>query len=132
MSAALVRPMREDDLAALADITATSYYEVDVRTYQRAWPDPVRRPPARNGAWIARTHRTTAADSFSTACASSASSLGGRPPPFPPIATSTSARRACAAASARRCSTMLSTSGRTSISARFASSGVKVRGDTPV
>jgi GNAT superfamily N-acetyltransferase len=47
--------MREDDLEAFADITATSYFEVDARTFQRAWPDPVRRPPARNGAWIART-----------------------------------------------------------------------------
>ena len=55
MTTAVVRPMREADLEAFADITATSYYEVDTRTYQRAWPDPVRRPAARNGAWINRT-----------------------------------------------------------------------------
>ncbi|SFA96158.1 Acetyltransferase (GNAT) domain-containing protein [Nocardioides alpinus] len=54
MTAALVRPMREGDLAAFGEITATSYYEVDARTYQRAWPDPVRRPPGRNGAWLNR------------------------------------------------------------------------------
>ncbi|WP_374456546.1 GNAT family N-acetyltransferase [Nocardioides sp.] len=62
MTAALVRPLREDDLEALADITATSYYDVDTRTYQRAWPDPVRRPPARNGAWIARTRAALRTD----------------------------------------------------------------------
>ena len=62
MSGVLIRPLREDDLAALADITATSYYEVDARTYQRAWPDPVRRPPARNGAWIARTRAALTTD----------------------------------------------------------------------
>jgi len=58
----LIRPAREDDLAALADITATSYHEVDVRTYQRSWPDPVRRPPARNGHWIERTRHALTTD----------------------------------------------------------------------
>lgn len=62
MTAAVVRPMREGDLEAFADITATSYYEVDARTYQRAWPDPVRRPPARNGAWVARTRAALRTD----------------------------------------------------------------------
>jgi GNAT superfamily N-acetyltransferase len=58
----LVRPLREEDLAALADLTAASYYEVDARTYQRAWPDPVRRPAARNEAWIARTRAALRTD----------------------------------------------------------------------
>ncbi len=62
MTAALVRPMREDDLEAFGDITATSYHEVDIRTYQRAWPDPVRRPPDRNGAWIARARAALTTD----------------------------------------------------------------------
>ncbi|HEY0643066.1 MAG TPA: GNAT family N-acetyltransferase [Nocardioides sp.] len=62
MTEAVVRPMREGDLEALADITATSYHEVDARTYQRAWPDPVRRPPARNGAWIDRTRAALRTD----------------------------------------------------------------------
>ncbi|WP_200948142.1 GNAT family N-acetyltransferase [Nocardioides sp. Soil774] len=62
MTAPVVRPMREDDLEAFADITATSYYEVDARTFQRAWPDPVRRPPARNGAWISRTRAALRTD----------------------------------------------------------------------
>ena len=58
MTAPVIRPMREEDLEPFADITATSYYEVDARTYQRSWPDPIRRPPGRNGAWI---HRSRAA-----------------------------------------------------------------------
>jgi GNAT superfamily N-acetyltransferase len=54
--------MREADLEAFGEITATSYYEVDARTYQRAWPDPVRRPPGRTGAWIERTRAALATD----------------------------------------------------------------------
>ena len=54
--------MREDDLEAFAEITATSYHEVDARTYQRAWPDPVRRPAARNGAWIDRARAALRTD----------------------------------------------------------------------
>jgi GNAT superfamily N-acetyltransferase len=54
--------MREDDLAAFGEVTATSYYEVDARTYQRAWPDPVRRPPGRNGAWIDRARAALHSD----------------------------------------------------------------------
>lgn len=62
MTGALIRPMREGDLAAMADLTATSYYEVDARTYQRAWPDPVRRPAARNGHWMHRTGQALVTD----------------------------------------------------------------------
>lgn len=62
MTAPLIRPMREADLEAMAEITATSYYEVDARTYQRAWPDPVRRPAARNGHWMHRTRQALVTD----------------------------------------------------------------------
>jgi GNAT superfamily N-acetyltransferase len=62
VSEPLVRPMREEDLAAFAEITATSYHEVDTRTYQRSWPDPVRRPPARNDAWIDRARAALRTD----------------------------------------------------------------------
>lgn len=62
MTAPLIRPMREGDLEAMADITATSYYEVDARTYQRAWPDPVRRTAARHGHWIRRTRQALTTD----------------------------------------------------------------------
>jgi GNAT superfamily N-acetyltransferase len=54
--------MRVADLEAFGEVTATSYYEVDARTYQRAWPDPVRRPPGRTGAWIERTRAALATD----------------------------------------------------------------------
>ncbi|NPD06724.1 GNAT family N-acetyltransferase [Nocardioides sp. zg-1308] len=54
--------MRREDLEDLADITATSYYEVDARTYQRAWPDPVRRPASRNGHWLHRTGQALVTD----------------------------------------------------------------------
>lgn len=62
MSGAIVRPLRESDLEAFADLTATAYYEVDARTFQRAWPDPVRRPAARNGAWVNRTRAALRTD----------------------------------------------------------------------
>ena len=62
MTEAVVRPMREGDLEAFGEITATSYHEVDTRTYQRAWPDPVRRPPGRNEAWTNRTRAALRTD----------------------------------------------------------------------
>ncbi len=62
MTDALIRPMRADDLESFAALTATTYYEVDARTYQRAWPDPVRRPAARDGAWMRRTGRALVTD----------------------------------------------------------------------
>ena len=62
MTDAIVRPMREGDLAAFAEITATSYHEVETRTAPRSWPDPVRRPAARNGHWIRRTGQALVTD----------------------------------------------------------------------
>ncbi len=57
-----IRPAAEADLEAMSAITATSYHEVNERTFQRSWPDPEIRPPARNGAWIARTRHALATD----------------------------------------------------------------------
>ncbi|MCW2835221.1 MAG: GCN5-related N-acetyltransferase [Nocardioides sp.] len=62
MAQALIRPARETDLEAMATITATSYYEVDARTFQRSWPDPQPRPATRNGAWIKRTRQALVTD----------------------------------------------------------------------
>ncbi len=62
MTSPLIRPLQEDDLEAIGEITATSYHEVDERTYQRSWPDPVRRPPVRNEAWIRRTRQAVRTD----------------------------------------------------------------------
>ena len=62
MTQALIRPARESDLEAMAAITTASYHEVDERTFQRSWPDPQVRPPARTSAWIRRTRHTLATD----------------------------------------------------------------------
>lgn len=58
----LIRPAREGDLAAMSRLTARSYYEVDVRTFQRSWPDPQPRPPERDGFWIQRAGHTLTTD----------------------------------------------------------------------
>ena len=62
MTQVLIRPAREADLEAMGAITAASYFEVDARTFQRSWPDPQPRPPARNGHWIKRTRHALATD----------------------------------------------------------------------
>ncbi len=62
MAQALIRPARGADLEAMAAITATSYYEVDARTYQRSWPDPEPRPPERNTGWMRRTGQALITD----------------------------------------------------------------------
>lgn len=62
MTQVLIRPARETDLEAMSAITATSYHEVDERTFHRSWPDPEIRPSARNGKWIERTRHTLATD----------------------------------------------------------------------
>lgn len=58
----IIRPAREDDLPAMARLTARSYYEVDARTFHRSWPDPQMRPPERDALWIHRTGRTLETD----------------------------------------------------------------------
>lgn len=62
MTQVLIRPAHESDLEAMSSITATSYHEVNERTFQRSWPDPEIRPPARNGKWISRTRHTLTTD----------------------------------------------------------------------
>jgi ribosomal protein S18 acetylase RimI-like enzyme len=51
----VVRPARESDLEAMAELTGRAYTEVDERTFQRDWPGPEPRTPERNAAWAART-----------------------------------------------------------------------------
>lgn len=51
----LVRPAGTADLAAMAELTGRAYTEVDRRTFQRDWPAPTPRTPARDAAWSART-----------------------------------------------------------------------------
>jgi GNAT superfamily N-acetyltransferase len=58
----VVRPTRESDLAALADLTGHAYTEVDRRTFQRDWPGPEPRTPERNAAWAGRTAHALRSD----------------------------------------------------------------------
>lgn len=58
----LIRPAREDDLSVMAEITSRAYYESSLRTHQRAWPDPVPRPAARQTFWISRTRHSLHTD----------------------------------------------------------------------
>ncbi len=46
----------------MAEITGWAYHAVDVQTFQRSWPEPVRRPPARHTAWIDRTRHALRTD----------------------------------------------------------------------
>lgn len=62
MTTPVIRPMREADVADFAEVTATSYHATALRTAQRGWPDPVRRPASRNGHWIHRTTRALQTD----------------------------------------------------------------------
>ena len=59
---ALVRPAAEADLETIGDVTARAYYEVDVATFQRGWPDPEIRPASRQGFWIRRTRHVMRTD----------------------------------------------------------------------
>ncbi|MEZ5092277.1 GNAT family N-acetyltransferase [Nocardioides sp.] len=51
----LIRPMAPEDLPAAEALSARAYYEVDLASYQRAWPEPVRRSPERGSDWQRRT-----------------------------------------------------------------------------
>jgi GNAT superfamily N-acetyltransferase len=58
----LIRPARDIDLPAMGRLTAESYHDVDLRTYQRSWPDPRPRLPARQDLWIRRTAHALTTD----------------------------------------------------------------------
>lgn len=51
----VLRPATDADLPRMAEITARAYYETDVQSHRRSWPEPTMRPPARQALWIART-----------------------------------------------------------------------------
>jgi GNAT superfamily N-acetyltransferase len=57
-----VRPMRADDIEACETISSAAFHELDLRTYQRGWPDPEPRAPDRRAAWHARTRHLLASD----------------------------------------------------------------------
>ena len=52
---ALIRPLAAADLPACEAISSRAFFELDSRTYQRAWPDPAPRPATRTDAWINRS-----------------------------------------------------------------------------
>ncbi|HEX8779874.1 MAG TPA: GNAT family N-acetyltransferase, partial [Nocardioides sp.] len=61
-SRVVVRLAREDDLEAMARLTAESYHELDTRALPREWPDPRPRPPERSGFWVERVRHTLRTD----------------------------------------------------------------------
>lgn len=61
-SRVVVRRAREDDLEAMARLTAESYHELDTRALPREWPDPQPRPPDRSGFWVERGRHTLRTD----------------------------------------------------------------------
>jgi GNAT superfamily N-acetyltransferase len=50
----LVRPMTASDVPAVERLTAEGFYELDQRTYQRDWPEPSLRSPAKAEVWQRR------------------------------------------------------------------------------
>jgi GNAT superfamily N-acetyltransferase len=52
---AVLRPLTAADLPACEAFSSRAFFELDTRTYQRAWPDPAPRAPDRAEAWINRT-----------------------------------------------------------------------------
>lgn len=51
----LIRPMTPGDLPDVQEISATTFYELDQRTFQRNWPDPKPRSAAQAASWELRT-----------------------------------------------------------------------------
>lgn len=58
----VVRPAREADLVAMAELTGRAYTEVDRRTSQRGWPEPRPRTAERDAAWVRRSAHTLRTD----------------------------------------------------------------------
>ncbi|QSR26008.1 GNAT family N-acetyltransferase [Nocardioides aromaticivorans] len=54
--------MTPADVPAAEEISADAFHALDVRLRAAAEPEPVRRPPSRSEAWIARTERLVATD----------------------------------------------------------------------
>jgi GNAT superfamily N-acetyltransferase len=50
-----IRPLRQEDLVACEALSSQAFHALDLRTHQRAWPDPEPRPARRSEAWVRRT-----------------------------------------------------------------------------
>ncbi len=62
MTDARVRAMRLEDVPACEAISSQAFYELDVRTVPRGWPDPAPRAPHRTEAWQVRTRHLLTTD----------------------------------------------------------------------
>ena len=54
--------MRRDDIEPAERISSTAFHELDLRTYQRDWPDPQPRDPLRATFWVERTEHLLETD----------------------------------------------------------------------
>ncbi|MDQ6642229.1 MAG: GNAT family N-acetyltransferase, partial [Actinomycetota bacterium] len=54
--------MRQDDVTIIERLSAEGYHELDTRTYQRDWPEPVPRSPDGGVAWRERTSHLLGTD----------------------------------------------------------------------
>ena len=62
MTDVTIRPMQPGDVPVVERLSAEGFHELDVRTYQRDWPEPSLRSPERARAWEARTQHFLATD----------------------------------------------------------------------
>ena len=54
--------MRPEDVEACEQISSEAFHVLDLRTYQRDWPDPTPRAPERTRRWCRRTEHLLATD----------------------------------------------------------------------
>ncbi|MEJ7795442.1 MAG: GNAT family N-acetyltransferase [Nocardioides sp.] len=59
---ARIRPMRAEDVETCEQISSRAFHELDLRTFQRGWPDPSPRPPHRAELWQTRTRHLLTTD----------------------------------------------------------------------
>ncbi|HEX5862291.1 MAG TPA: GNAT family N-acetyltransferase [Nocardioides sp.] len=62
MTDVAIRPMQPGDVPVVERLSAEGFHELDVRTYQRDWPEPSLRSPERARAWEARTRHFLGTD----------------------------------------------------------------------
>lgn len=62
MTDVAIRPMQPGDVPVVERLSAEGFHELDVRTYQRDWPEPSLRSPDRARAWEARTRHFLGTD----------------------------------------------------------------------
>lgn len=58
----LIRPLTHHDVPVVERLSAEGFHELDLRTHQRAWPDPQLRSAERGASWIRRTRHLVDTD----------------------------------------------------------------------